>query len=144
MNPTETYYAAFKRRHGFADSAMRGQERNIIVAKPVGAHAVDGLTTPDKFSTGMRPARPLSARPKELAHTIASADRANTTSGLLEALADLHPRVAFRISSRRTGAAIRDAVLDAEAVLRGEVPAAKGADLADVLRSLVRVLSRHA
>jgi len=143
-DPTAAYYAAFKRRHGFADNCMRGVERtaNVVTVRPLGDY-LDGTCIADKYATKGRPGRPPISRLRSGVHAGDALERAVGSAGLLNEIRHLLEQIRPR-AARLSGAAIRDAIADAENVLRGNDAAAKGYDKVDVLRSLIRVLSRHA
>ncbi len=144
-DPPGVYYAAFRRRRGFADSAMRGHctGENTIVVRPSTDYDETRYDA-GKFTAGReRPGRALSARPRVEAAAARTMERAVGTAALLNELRHLVEKLRPRIAAE-PGAAVRDAMADAENVLRDLDAVAKGEGRADVLRSLVRVLSRHA
>jgi len=134
---TAAYYAAFAMRHGFADYKMRGM--GIIRIPPAGAY-VDHAT-PDTYGTTGRPSKDGSARDREIDSVKRSIERAREATKLISQLRDLHEHLRPRM---KPNAAVRDALDDVETILRGGEPAAMCGGKLDVLRCLVRVLSRHA
>ena len=144
LDPTAAYYAAFKRRHGFADNEMRGRvitAPNVVTVRPIGDY-LDGADA-GKYAVGGSPGRPAISRLRSGGHADAVLDRAIGAAALVNELRNLLERIRPR-AARLSSEAIRDAIADAENVLRGLDAVAKGYDKIDVLRSLVRVLSRHA
>lgn len=130
MLDSANYYAGFSRRYGFADSVPRGH--GYVRVAPVGA--ITPGSRPEKYANGRAPpANPSLVasenwkREREIAHL--SAD-----------LKDVADKV--RVGAIAPNRAVRMAMDDAARILAGNEPEARGGRL-DVMRSIIRILSRH-
>lgn len=133
-NVRRSYYAGIAMRYGYADDQPRAANERVIIVKPT--RKAKDVVAADKFAVGQRPGRRLTAPERDPTIMVASAEAVRQ---LAELYAFLLPRV-----STSPSAAVWDAMDDVAGILRGEEPIAMGEGRLDVLRALVRVLSRHA
>lgn len=139
---TQKYYQDFRRRHGFADSELRGHGHGIIVP-PIGNYT-DDTSAATKFVSAeeMERGRPGTSRDHAIEKTKRVRQRADKADELLNDLRRLVAQLRNRIESRPT-TAVRDVYTDALAVIAGQEPLARGSRVV-VLEGLVSILRRYA
>ena len=138
---TARYYADFAKRHGFADSKLRGHGYDLVRISPA-APFESGASPFTYCASAKKPVHRGTQRDRVLDRSISMHVRERQIGEKLTSLHSLVDHVSLRIESR-TGAAAREALDDARVLISGGVPLA-GSDRLEVLNTLVRVLSRYA
>lgn len=138
MSVTAHYYHRLAYRLGFADGELRGGY-TIVVAPPI---APTGLMHREAYCAPAKDGKPrLTRRDRALDADATERARQAVVRGMTVRLRQVVGAVADRRSS--LGPHVLEVLEDAEALLRGCDYVAKGPRL-EVIKTMVRVLSRHA